>query len=212
MFCILVYRFLTRPFTSSTKFLLCVCRIELMLQNGPGCISYTYIFLHHFAVGPDLNSKHCALPALHTQWKKFHIAIWYLDIRYKEASVRVIPNDDRTIICTFQSNGLTVAGIYKVCIDVIVSYGIIIRIWRLKWLDLSKRAPISWITKTKTTSHKTRKKSSDSGNGGEEKIQILKIESATVEQLVIKVNRPLTKSSTKVLFWSKQHVSTKVDS
>lgn len=120
-----------------------VCRIEPMLQNGPGCISYTFIFLHHSAVGPDLNSKHCALSALHTQWKKFHIAIWYLDIRYKEASVRVIPNDDRTIICTFQSNGLTVAGIYKVCIDVIVSYAIIIRIWRLKWLDLSKRATIT---------------------------------------------------------------------
>lgn len=122
-----------------------VCRIDPMLQNGPDCISYMYIFLHHFAVGPtDLNSKHCALSALHTQWEKFHIAIWYLDIRYKEASVRVISNDDRTIICTFQSNGLTVAGIYKVCIDVIESYAIIIRIWRLKWLDLRKRATITW--------------------------------------------------------------------
>lgn len=57
------------------------------------------------------------------------------------------------------------------------------------------------LRKQKQKQHRMKlRKKAAGGREVEEEIQKLRIESATVEQLAIKVNRPLTKSSTKVLF------------
>lgn len=51
---------------------------------------------------------------MHIEWEKIYVVVECMDDRVKETLNCAIFNDDRTIICSFQSDGLTVASVHEV--------------------------------------------------------------------------------------------------
>lgn len=64
---------------------------------------------------PDYIAKYGALAAMHIEWEKIYIVVKCMDNGVKETLNFATFNDDWTIICSFQSNGLSVASVHKVC-------------------------------------------------------------------------------------------------
>lgn len=65
----------------------------------------------------DLCAKYGALAAMHIEWEKIYIVVECMDDGVKETLNCAVFNDDWTIICSFQSDGLPVASVHKVRMD-----------------------------------------------------------------------------------------------